>query len=68
MKQKVKNRIGKIFRQETQMVWVGDGESDHSIKFWGITRLRFATRKKLGIRLLLGYEYRAESWVITRLE
>ena len=37
-------------------------------KFRRITRPRFATRKKLGIRLLFGYEYRAESGVITRLE
>ena len=34
-------------------------------KFQQITRPHFATRKKLGIPLLLGYEYRAESWVIT---
>ena len=36
--------------------------------FGKITRPRFATRKKIGIRLLLGYKYRAESGVITRLK
>ena len=40
----------------------------NKFKFWQITRHRFATRKKLGIRLLFGYEYRAQSGVITRLE
>ena len=34
------------------------------VKFRRITRPRFAIRKKLGIRLLLGYEYQAESGVI----
>ena len=29
------------------------------------TRPQFATRKKLGIRLLFGYEYQAKSGVIT---
>ena len=36
-----------------------------SFKFWRITRPRFATQKKLGIRLLHGVKYRAESGVIT---
>ena len=35
------------------------------IKFRRKTRPRFATRKKLGIRLLFGYEYQAKSGVIT---
>ena len=37
-------------------------------KFRRITGPRFATRKKLGIRLLFGYKYWAESGVITGLE
>ena len=38
------------------------------IKFRRIIQPRFATRKKLGIGLLLGYEYRTELGIITRLE
>ena len=37
-------------------------------KFRRITRPGFATWKKLGIRLLFGYEYQAESGVITWLK
>ena len=35
-----------------------------SLKFRRITRPCFATRKKLGIRLLFGYEYQAKSGII----
>ena len=38
---------------------------DVNPKFQQITRPRVSTRKKLGIRLLFRYEYRAESGVIT---
>ena len=42
------------------------GKTQHQISANNLTPL--ATRKKLGIRLLLGYEYQAESGVKTRLE
>ena len=37
------------------------------LKFRRITRPRFATQKKLGIRLLFGYKYRAELGVMNKL-
>ena len=37
-------------------------------KFRRITRPHFATRKKLGIRLLFWYQYQAKSGVITQLK
>ena len=46
----------------------GSKFQSQTAKFRGITRPRFTTRKKLGILLLLGYKYQAESGVITRLE
>ena len=51
----------KTKQKEANKYWVNETQNN---KFWRITRPRSATRKKLGNRLLLGYEYRAKSGVI----